>query len=419
MSNIRKPETWEEGRRKIEWVKANMPLLRNLEKRFREERPFEGLKVALSIHLEAKTAYLCEVLAAGGAEMYITGSNPLSTQDDVAAALVHSGLNVYAWHACTEEEYFDNIGKVVSFGPNVIIDDGGDLVHAMHTDYRHLIPGVIGGCEETTTGVMRLQTMAKAGALEFPMILVNNARCKYLFDNRYGTGQSVWTGINRTTNLIVAGKNVVVAGYGWCGKGVAMRAKGLGASVIVTEIDPIKAMEAVMDGFKVMPMAEAAKTGDVFVTVTGCKGVITLEHFNAMKDGAICCNAGHFDCEVDVAGIKKVAVESWKARENIMGYRLENGRSIFIIAEGRLVNLASGDGHPAEIMDMSFAIQALSALYLVKSSKAPEFAEEWKGKVIDVPAEIDAEVSAMKLAAWGTEIDRLTEEQFKYLYEGH
>lgn len=345
--------------------------------------------------------------------MYITGSNPLSTQDDVAAALVHEGLEVFAWYGCSEQEYMDNIRKVVSCGPNIIIDDGGDLVHTLHTEMPELIPGIIGGCEETTTGVMRLEAMARAGELRFPMVLVNNAKCKYLFDNRYGTGQSVWNGINRTTNLIVAGKNVVVAGYGWCGKGVAMRAKGLGASVIVTEIDPVKAIEAVMDGFKVMPMEQAAELGDIFVTVTGCKDVITPAHFLKMKDGAICCNAGHFDCEVDVRGIKAMAVESWEARSNIMGYRLSNGRSVFILAEGRLVNLASGDGHPAEIMDMSFAIQALGARYLVRHRG------EDMPRIISVPEEIDAEVARMKLESWGTGIDTLTPEQEEYLYGGH
>ena len=413
MSDVRKPETWAEGRRKIDWVRANMPLLNRIERKFKEERPFEGLKIALSIHLEAKTAYLCETLAAGGAGMFVTGSNPLSTQDDVAAALVHEGLEVFAWYGCTDEEYMNNIRRVVSAGPNIIIDDGGDLVHMVHTEYPGLIPDIIGGCEETTTGVMRLEAMAKSGTLRFPMVLVNNAKCKYLFDNRYGTGQSVWNGINRTTNLIVAGKNVVVAGYGWCGKGGAMRAKGLGASVIVTEVDPVKAIEAVMDGFKVMPMDRAAETGDIFVTVTGCKDVITPAHFLKMKDGAICCNAGHFDCEVDVHGIKAMAVDSWVARNNIVGYRLENGRAVYILAEGRLVNLASGDGHPAEIMDMSFAIQALGARYLV------EHKEDRTPRVISVPEEIDAEVARMKLESWGTGIDTLTKEQEEYLYGGH
>lgn len=409
MSEIRDESLWESGKRKIEWVRQNMCLLRELEDRFTREKPFSGLKVALSVHLEAKTAYLCKTLAAGGAEMYITGSNPLSTQDDVAAALVHDGLNVYAWHGATEEEYHRHISKVVEVGPNIIIDDGGDLVNLIHSEYPQLIPGVIGGCEETTTGIIRLIAMNKAKQLRFPMVLVNNARCKYLFDNRYGTGQSVWDGINRTTNLIVAGKNVVVAGYGWCGKGVAMRAKGFGASVIITEVDPIKAMEAVMDGFKVMKMEEAAKIGDLFVTVTGCKDVITENSFMNMKDGAILCNAGHFDCEVDVAGLREIAVETKLARNNIDGYRLKNGNWLYVIGEGRLVNLAAGDGHPAEIMDMSFAIQALSAAYLVKNK------DRLSEKIIYVPEEIDNEVAEAKLRYWGLEIDRLTPEQEKYL----
>ncbi len=412
-SEIKDPALWPDGALKIEWVRHHMPLLNGLEAEFRAEKPFAGLKVALSVHLEAKTAYLCKVLAAGGADMYVTGSNPLSTQDDVAAALVHDGLNVFAWHGATPAEYEAHIRHVLEVGPNVIIDDGGDLVSLMHAEYRHLLPGVIGGCEETTTGILRLMTMNRARKLEFPMMLVNNADCKHLFDNRYGTGQSVWDGINRTTNLIVAGKTVVVAGYGWCGKGVAMRAKGLGAEVVVTEIDPIKAMEAVMDGFAVMPMAEAAKVGDIFVTVTGCAGVITKDHFLAMKDGAICCNAGHFDVEVDVAGLKEMAVEAKPARHNIMGYRLENGHKIYVIAEGRLVNLAAGDGHPAEIMDMSFAIQALSARYLVEHRDLPR---KRGAMVHDVPREIDEEVARRKLAYWGCAIDTLTPAQHKYLY---
>ncbi len=409
MSEIRNESIWKSGKTKIDWVKANMPLLNSIEKEFSEKKPFRGIKIALSIHLEAKTAYLCKVLAAGGAEMYITGSNPLSTQDDVAAALVHDGLNVYAWYNASDEEYHRHTSEVIKAGPNIIIDDGGDLVNLIHNEYPELIDNVIGGCEETTTGIIRLIAMNNDNALKFPMVLVNNADCKHLFDNRYGTGQSVWDGINRTTNLIVAGKNVVVAGYGWCGKGVAMRAKGMGASVIVTEIDPIKAMEAVMDGFKVMKMEEAAKTGDFFITVTGCKDVITDRAFMNMKDGAIMCNAGHFDCEVDVKGLKKLAVETKQSRNNIMGYKLPNGNWLNVIAEGRLVNLAAGDGHPAEIMDMSFAIQALSALYLVENK------DKLKDKIIDVPKSVDNEVAKRKIKFWGLEIDSLTPEQEKYL----
>lgn len=408
-SEIRDINLAESGERKIEWVKRNCDLLRMLEEEFSKTKPFAGKKVALSVHLEAKTAYLCKVLAAGGAEMYVTGSNPLSTQDDVAAALVKAGLNVYAWYNATEEEYNAHIRRVLEVGPNIIIDDGGDLVHMMHTEFVDLIPNVIGGCEETTTGIIRLEAMDKAGKLKFPMVRVNNADCKHLFDNRYGTGQSVWDGINRTTNLIVAGKNVVVAGYGWCGKGVAMRAKGLGAKVIVTEVNPVKAIEAVMDGFEVMPMKQAAALGDFFVTVTGCDKVIEAEDFAVMKDGAILCNAGHFDCEIDMAGLRKLAVESKEMRNNIMGYKLPTGQWLCVLAEGRLVNLAAGDGHPAEIMDMSFAIQALSAKYLV------EHANTMTTKLIDVPAEVDMDVAARKLAFMGKEIDVLTEEQIAYL----
>lgn len=412
MSEIRNPELWESGKMKIEWVVRHMPLLRGIEKDFSASQPFKGLRIALSVHLEAKTAYLCKVLAAGGAEMYVTGSNALSTQDDVAAALVHDGLNVFAWYNATPEEYSSHIEKVIASGPDIIIDDGGDLVNMIHTKYPHLISKVIGGCEETTTGIHRLHAMEKEGKLKFPMITVNDADCKHLFDNRYGTGQSVWDGINRTTNLIVAGKDVVVAGYGWCGKGVAMRAKGLGASVTVTEVDPVRAMEAVMDGFKVMNMEQAAEKGDIFITVTGCCDVITEKHFAKMKDGAICCNAGHFDVEVDVAYLNAHSRHQFEARKNITGYTLENGKTIFVLGEGKLVNLACGDGHPAEIMDMSFAIQALSAEYLVKN-------RDTIGKngrmVTPVPVEVDRSVAMRKLADWGTDIDVLTEKQSAYL----
>ncbi len=419
-SEIRNPGQWESGELKISWVRHHMPLLEGLEKEFKAEKPFKGLKVALSVHLEAKTAHLCEVLAEGGAEMFITGSNPLSTQDDVAAALVHEGLNVFAVHGATPEEYESGIRRVIEAGPNIIIDDGGDLVSMIHENYPELIQNVIGGCEETTTGILRLEAMDREKKLRFPMMLVNDAACKHFFDNRYGTGQSVWDGINRTTNLIVAGKDVVVAGYGWCGKGVAMRAKGLGARVIVTEVDPIKAMEAVMDGFRVMSMSEAAGIGDIFVTVTGCKDVITSEHFMKMKDGAICCNAGHFDCEVSVAQLKEIAVASKPARQNIMQYDMPGGRRIYILAEGRLVNLAAGDGHPAEIMDMSFAIQALSARYLADNREILRCAQGDSpnpgSMLYHVPEEIDKAVALRKLDSWGVTIDKLTEKQKIYLY---
>ena len=409
MSRIRDINLAPSGENKIEWVKRNCPLLRSLEEEFSKTKPFAGKKIALSIHLEAKTAYLCKVLAAGGAEMYITGSNPLSTQDDIAAALVKAGLNVFAWYDPTEEEYFGFIREALSNHANIIIDDGGDLVHMLHTELKDELQYVIGGCEETTTGIVRLVAMNNEGKLRFPMIKVNNADCKHLFDNRYGTGQSVWNGINRTTNLIVAGKTAVVAGYGWCGKGVAMRAKGLGAKVVVTEIDPIKAIEAVMDGFEVMTMREAAKVGDFFVTVTGCAGVITEEDMMLMKEGAILCNAGHFDVEIDMKRLREIATEAKEMRQNIMGYTLPNGRHIYVLAEGRLVNLAAGDGHPAEIMDMSFAIQALSAKYLVENEgRLTEM-------LIDVPREVDLEVAERKLKFLGITIDKLTPEQEAYL----
>lgn len=413
-SQIRDINLWESGALKIDWVRTHMPLLAGLEEEFIRTKPFAGLKVALSVHLEAKTARLCEVLSRGGAEMFITGSNPLSTQDDIAAALVHEGLNVFAVQDATEQEYEDGIRRVIEAGPNIIIDDGGDLVKMIHENYPELIPDVIGGCEETTTGILRLQAMDRERRLEFPMMLVNDAKCKHFFDNRYGTGQSVWDGINRTTNLIVAGKTVVVAGYGWCGKGVAMRAKGLGAEVIVTEIDPVKAMEAVMDGFSVMTMAQAAPKGDFFVTVTGCEDVISEKHFPLLKDGAILCNAGHFDVEVAVAKLKEYAVSVRPARNNIKAYALPDGKTVYVIADGRLVNLAAGDGHPAEIMDMSFAIQALSAKYLVDNREA--IARE-KGRMLNsVPDAIDNDVAWRKLASWGVEIDALTEAQHRYLY---
>lgn len=409
MSIVRDISLFPSGQQKIDWVKAHMPVLSSIERDFSLSKPFKGLRVALSIHLEAKTAYLCTVLAAGGAEMYVTGSNPLSTQDDVAAALAHNGLNVFAWYNATAKEYKDHLKCVIEAEPHIIIDDGGDLVNLIHNEYPQFLPNVLGGCEETTTGIIRLMSMAKDGELKFPMIAVNNAKCKYLFDNRYGTGQSVWDGINRTTNLIVAGKTVVVAGYGWCGKGVAMRAKALGAQVVITEIDPIKAMEARMDGFSVAKMEEAAKTGDFFVTVTGCKDVITEMSFKNMKDGAILCNAGHFNVEINLTELEGLAVKTIPQRNNITGYVLPDGRTISVIAEGRLVNLAAGDGHPAEIMDMSFSIQALCAEYIVKNR------DSLKISVNDVPEEIDRKVALRKLQSWGTQIDTLTPEQEKYI----
>lgn len=409
MNEIRDIALAPSGETKIAWVRRNMPVLRGIEADFARAKPFAGMKIALSVHLEAKTAYLCRVLAAGGAEMYVTGSNPLSTQDDVAAALAAGGMEVHAVYGASEEEYFGHIKNVLAHGPNIIIDDGGDLLETMRTDFPELCRDVIGGCEETTSGIHRIRKLAKDGQLPFTMVEVNDADCKHLFDNRYGTGQSVWDAIMRTTNLIVAGKYVVVNGYGWCGKGVALRAKGLGAKVVVTETDPIRAIEAVMDGYEVMPMRDAARIGEIFCSVTGCKDVMGAEHFALMRDGAILSNAGHFNVEIDMAALEKTAVRKYTARHNITAYVMPDGRELFVLGEGRLVNLACGDGHPAEIMDMSFAIQALSAEYLAKNAGKLPCAP------LTVPREIDEAVARRKLASLGVEIDTMTTEQKDYM----
>lgn len=408
-SIIRDIKKAESGHKKIEWVKGYMPVLSAIEKDFIKEQPFKGKRITMSIHLEAKTAYLAKVLKSGGAEVAVTGSNSLSTQDDVCAALVEDGLNVYAWYNSSKAEYEEHLNAALDIAPNIVIDDGGDLVQLLHTTRQNLVEGIIGGCEETTTGVQRLRARERAGLLRFPMVSVNDAYCKYLFDNRYGTGQSVWDGIMRTTNLIVAGKNAVVYGYGWCGKGVAMKAKGLGANVIVCEVDPIKAIEAYMDGFRVMPAIEAAKIGDFFVTVTGDFKIITKEQYKVMKNGVILANAGHFDVEVWKPDLEEMCVDKKIMRNNIMGYIMPDGRIINILAEGRLVNLAAGDGHPAEIMDMSFALQALSARYVCQNG------EKLQNNVYDVPDEIDKKIALMKLKAMGIEIDTLSSEQEEYL----
>lgn len=399
------------GHQKIAWVKEHMPLLNILNERYAEKKIFDGLNMVVTIHLEAKTAYLAQTLKNCGANVVVTGSNPLSTQDDVAAALADSGITVFATHACSQEEYDLYLSKALDTKPSLIIDDGGDLVNMLHSTRRELIPNLIGGSEETTTGVHRLKALNEAGKLAFPMIAVNDAYCKYLFDNRYGTGQSSWDGIMRTTNLAVAGKTVVVAGYGWCGKGVAMRAKGLGANVIVTEIDPIKGIEAVFDGFRVMPMREAAKYGDFFVTVTGCKDVITKEHFPLMKDGAVLANAGHFDVEINVKDLEAMTVEpAYEVRKNITIYTMPNGKKINLLGEGRLVNLACGDGHPVEVMDLSFAMQFLAMKYLL------EHKGELQNNLYVLPEELNTEIAALKLEAMGAGIDTLTPEQYAYLH---
>ncbi|WP_068774418.1 adenosylhomocysteinase [Paenibacillus sp. FJAT-26967] len=398
-----------EGHLKIDWVQAHMPVLNRIREQFEKEQPFRGLKVAISLHLEAKTAYLAKVVQAGGAEVTITGSNPLSTQDDVCAALVEDGITVFAKYNPDPKEYKELMIKTLETRPDLIIDDGGDLVTILHSERRDLLEGVRGGAEETTTGILRLKSLEKEGRLEFPMVAVNDANCKYLFDNRYGTGQSVFDGINRTTNLVVAGKTVVVAGYGWCGKGVAMRAKGLGAQVVVTEIDAIKAVEAYMDGFTVLSMSDAAKIGDYFVTVTGNRDIIRGEHYEVMKDGAILSNAGHFDVEVNKPELEAQSVSVRTVRRNIEEYQLKDGRKIYLLAEGRLVNLAAGDGHPAEIMDMTFALQAMSLKYM------NDRYEQIGKAVVNVPYELDEQVARYKLESLGISIDRLSDEQKAYL----
>jgi adenosylhomocysteinase len=396
-----------EGRLKIDWVEAHMPLMRRIREQFQKERPFAGKKVGICLHLEAKTAYLALVVQAGGAEVAVAASNPLSTQDDVVAALVDSGVTAYAWHGATPEEYQMHINKLLDFHPDAIIDDGGDLVTTLHRERPEQTKEIIGGCEETTTGILRLKAMAAEGTLKFPMIAVNDAYCKYLFDNRYGTGQSAWDGIMRTTNLLVAGKTAVIVGYGWCGKGLAMRAKGLGARVIVTEVDPIKALEAVMDGFEVMPIVEAAKHGDFFVTVTGNKDCITKEAFEVMKDGAVLANAGHFDVEISKPDLRAMSKSVRTVRKNIEEYAFHDGRKVYLLAEGRLVNLASGDGHPAEVMDMTFSLQALGLREVVTGNYQPG--------LHSIPKHLDDMVATMRLQEWGISIDTLTEAQIKYL----
>ena len=399
-----------QGHLKIDWVQEHMPVLNKIRQEFEADLPFKGKKVAICMHLEAKTAYLAKVFKFGGAEVVITGSNPLSTQDDVAAALVEDGIQVYSWYNSTAEEYEQHLLQVLDTKPEIIVDDGGDLVNLLHTKRTDLLPRVLGGCEETTTGVLRLRAMEKEGLLKFPMMAVNDALCKYLFDNRYGTGESVWSGIMRTTNLIVAGKTVVVIGYGWCGKGVAMRAKGMGAKVVICEVDPIKAIEAHMDGFQAMSMDDAAAVGEIFVTVTGCRDVIRKAHFDQMKHGAVMCNAGHFDVEINIPELAELALSRKTVRRDIEEFALSDGRKLYLLAEGRLVNLAAGDGHPAEIMDTSFALQALSARYMLEN------ATQLENKVYLVTEEIDKRVAEIKLNSLGVSIDKLTPEQQNYLF---
>ena len=409
MSIIKDPALAEAGRMKIAWVRDFMPALSAIRERMEGEKPFAGMKITMSIHMEAKTAYLASCLQAAGAEVHATGCNPLSTQDDVAAGLDSLGVQTYAVYGVSAEEYKRLLVAALSCHPDLIIDDGGDLVELLTGEYTHLADRLIGGAEETTTGIHRLKARAKAGRLPFPMMNVNDAKCKHYYDNKYGTGQSVWDAIMHTTNLLVAGKTVVVAGYGYCGRGVAMRAKGMGANVIVTEIDPIKALEASMEGMRVLPMDQAAPLGDLFVTTTGCRDVIVRRHFEVMKHNAFLSNAGHFNVEVNAEELAKMAVRIYPRRQDITGYELADGRTLNLLAEGRLVNLASGNGHPAEIMDMSFAIQALALEYMKTHGRG--LAKD----VYDVPQSIDDTVSALKLRGIGMEIDRLSPEQEAYL----
>ncbi|MBM7867293.1 adenosylhomocysteinase [Heliobacterium gestii] len=398
-----------QGQQKIDWVDQHMPILNQVKKDFEKRKPLAGKRAIICLHLEAKTAYLALTVKAAGAEVAVCGSNPLSTQDDVVAALVKNGVTAYAWHGATDEEYKMHLNKALDFQPDILIDDGGDLVATLHAERLEQAKGIIGGAEETTTGILRLRALAREGKLTFPMMAVNDAQMKYLFDNRYGTGQSVWDGILRTTNLTVCGKVVVVAGYGWCGKGVAARAKGLNARVVVTEIDPIKANEALMDGFEVMPMVEAAKIGDIFVTVTGNRDIIRREHLEVIKDKAILSNAGHFDVEVNKEDLRALSVNVRTARKNIEEYAFHDGRKVYLLGEGRLVNLACGDGHPAEVMDLTFALQALSLDYLAANR------DKMEPGVYSVPDSIDRKVAEFRLKALGVNLDELTDKQSKYL----
>ena len=399
------------GHDKINWVKNFMPVMNAIEKEYSVTKPFAGKRMVMTMHLEAKTAYLALVLQAAGAEVIATASNPLSTQDDVCAALVESGVTVFAHHGCTMEEYDAYIDMALDCQPDIIMDDGGDLIYRLHNERRELLPKIIGGSEETTTGVIRDRALEAAGKLEFPMLAANDAYCKYLFDNRYGTGQSTWEGIMRATNLVIAGKTVVIAGYGWCGKGGAMRAKGLGANVIITEVDPIKAIEAVFDGFRVMPMDEAAKVGDIFLTLTGDKDILRKWHYESMKDGAVMANSGHFDLEINIPELEEVSESRTQVKPGIEEFKFANGKKLYLLGEGRLVNLACGDGHPAEIMDLSWGVQFFSALHIVENH------DKLENKVYVLPEEVNAKIARIKLAAMGIEIDELTPEQYAYLHQ--
>jgi len=400
----------DEGKNRIEWAGIDMPVLKSIRDRFSKEKPLLGIRISACLHVTTETANLVLTLKEGGAEVHLSASNPLSTQDDVAAALVkHYGVPVFAVRGEDRDTYYSHLRAVIEKEPHLIIDDGADLISTAHREYPQIAEKVLGGMEETTTGVIRLRAMAKEGVLRFPVIAVNDAHTKHLFDNRYGTGQSTIDGILRATNRLIAGSNFVVAGYGWCGKGVAQRARGLGATVIITEVDPVRALEARMDGFLVMPMSQAAKIGDFFVTVTGNTSVIRREHFEVMKDGAIVSNSGHFNVEIDLSALEEMSVSKREIRKEVVEYKLADGRRVFVLSQGRLVNLSAAEGHPASVMDMSFANQALSAEYIVKKGK------DLSRGVYGVPPEIDKEVARLKLRSMGIEIDELTPDQVKYL----
>jgi len=400
----------EKGKLRIEWAATQMPVLNLIKERFAKEKPLKNIRIATCLHVTTETANLMKTLKAGGAEVVLCASNPLSTQDDVAASLVkHDHIAVFAIKGEDNKTYYQHMDGALAVRPQMTMDDGADLVSTIHTKRKDLIPGIIGGTEETTTGVIRLKSMAQDNVLKYPIIAVNDAQTKHFFDNRYGTGQSTIDGIIRATNILLAGSTMVIAGYGWCGRGVAMRARGMGAQVIVTEVDPLKSIEAVMDGFQVMPMSEAVKQGEIFVTLTGDINVIRKEHFLKMKDGVIVCNSGHFNVEIDIQALEKISRKKRITREFVEEYTLSGGRKIYLLGEGRLINLAAAEGHPAGVMDMSFANQALSAEYMLKVAKT------LKKQVYSVPQDIDSNIAALKLKGMGITIDKLTEEQKKYL----
>ncbi len=407
MYKVKNIDLADKGRLKIEWAEEHMPVLMEIKKEFEKTKPLKDIRVGFALHVTKETAVLVKTLKAGGAQISITGCNPLSTQDDIAAALAGDGVRIYAWRGETQEEYYENINKVLDFNPQITIDDGGDLVFMIHKNRPELIKDIRGGCEETTTGIIRLEAMNKENALKYPVVDVNDAKTKHFFDNRYGTGQSTLDGILRATSVLIAGKTFVVAGYGFCGRGVAARARGMGANVVVTETDPVRALEALMDGFRVMQMKDAAKIGDIFLTVTGNADILRGAHYEVMKSGAILANSGHFNIEINISDLENLSTGKKTIRDNVERYSLKNGRHIYLLAEGRLVNLAAAEGHPSEVMDMSFANQAMSVKYLLENSLSPG--------LYRIPKEVDDNIASLKLKTMNVSIDQLTQRQKKYL----